>query len=109
MTGRLWAHAHFGKQFVRQGAYRVDAAVTGTTALNVTAFENTDGSTAVQIINNSNDTLAVTLAGLNFFRGAKTYLTNNQHNLTQGYAQVARGRRSVVATVPGKSLLSVVA
>ncbi|KAK0947579.1 hypothetical protein LTR91_027115, partial [Friedmanniomyces endolithicus] len=61
VTGRLWAHAHFGKQFIRAGAYRVDATVTGSTALNVTAFENTDGSTAVQVINNSNDTLSVNL------------------------------------------------
>ncbi|KAK5700055.1 hypothetical protein LTR97_006190 [Elasticomyces elasticus] len=109
VTGRLWAHAHWGKQFVRQGAYRVDATVTGSSALNVTAFENTDGTTAVQVINNSNDTLSVTLQGLNFHRGAQTYLTNNNHNLTRGYAPVKRGHKGVVASVPGKSLLSFVA
>lgn len=103
-TKRLWAHAHFGKQFVRQGAYRIEAS-SDNTALNVSAFANTDGTTAVQVINNSNDTEKVTLSLTAGAGSVVTFLTNQQNDLTQGTAKVnAKGK--VSATVPGQSLLS---
>lgn len=105
VTARLWAHAHFGKQYLRAGATRI-AAMTGNSNLNVTAFANTDGSYAVQVINNGNDTQTVSLAGLNFHgRSVQTVLTNQANNLTQGYAAVRKGSKAI-AKVPGKSLLS---
>ena len=114
-TKRLWAHAHFGSRFVRQGATRIGAYVTGdsTNALNVTAFANTDGTTAVQIINNGNDTETVTLEGLGSTGWAhhgrrkpvQTWLSNQYNNLTEGIAAVKFGS-SAVAKVPAKSLLS---
>jgi len=111
VTKRLWAHAHFGKQFVRKGATRVGASVDGAAAsvLNVTAFANTDGSTAVQIINNGNYTETVTLSGVyaqHWWKPVRTYLTNQANNLTAGHAYVKRGQAS--AKVPAKSLLSFV-
>ncbi|KAK6386626.1 hypothetical protein LTR65_008825 [Meristemomyces frigidus] len=112
VTKRLWAHAHFGSRFIRRGATRIGATVTGdsTNALNVTAFANTDGTTAVQVINNGNDTETVTLEGLAVPRGGagavRTWLTNQLHNLTQG--SVVDNNGCWVAEVPAKSLLSFV-
>jgi len=106
VTARLWAHAHFGKQYLRAGATRVGTTVTGDSNLNVTAFANTDGSYAVQVINNGNDTETVSLSGLNFHgRSVQTVLTNQANNLTMGYAAVRKGSKAM-AKVPGKSLLS---
>ncbi|KAK5130480.1 hypothetical protein LTR08_002002 [Meristemomyces frigidus] len=112
VTKRLWAHAHFGSRFIRQGATRIGTTVTSdsTHSLNVTAFANTDGTTAVQVINNGNDTETVTLEGFSAHRkgGAiHTYLSNQAHNLTRGNAVTQSGGRAV-AQVPGKSLLSFV-
>ena len=115
VTKRLWAHAHFGSRFIRAGATRIGAAVSSdsTHSLNVTAFANLDGTTAVQVINNGNNTETVTLEGFHsqaHHRGGgaiRTYLTNQAHNLTQGYAAVQHNGHAV-AQVPGKSLLSFV-
>ena len=109
VTKRLWAHAHFGSRFIREGANRIAATVSGDSALNVTAFANTDGSIAVQIINNGNDTEGVTLAGVKLPKGnnsVQTWLTNQANNLTQGYAVVSTN--GTTAEVPGRSLLSFV-
>ena len=109
VTKRLWAHAHFGSKFIRKGARRVDVGVVGSNALNVSAFANTDGSTAVQVINNGNETETVTLQGLKASKNGKvvTYLTNQDNDLKRGYAKVQRGN-TAVAKVPAKSLLSFV-
>lgn len=108
VTKRLWAHAHFGSKFIRRGASRIDAGVTGSAALNVSAFANVDGSTAVQVINNGNDTETVSLQGLKLSKWQQvvTYLTNQDNDLKRGYASINRG--SAVAKVPAKSLLSFV-
>jgi hypothetical protein len=99
------AHAHFGKKFVRYGATRISATASSS-PLNVTAFENTDKSTAVQIINNSNNTETVTLSlkGYNKHSQVTTYLTNQQNDLKAGVATKKGGK--VSAKVPGQSLLS---
>jgi hypothetical protein len=109
VTKRLWAHAHFGSKFIRKGASRIDAGVTGSAALNVSAFANTDGSTAVQVINNGNETETVTLQGLKLSKraGVVTYLTNQDNDLKRGYASIQRGN-TAVAKVPANSLLSFV-
>lgn len=109
VTKRLWAHAHFGSKFIRKGASRIDAGVTGSKALNVSAFANTDGSTAVQVINNGNETETVTLQGLKLSKRSRvvTWLTNQDNDLKRGYAVVKRGK-TAVAKVPAKSLLSFV-
>lgn len=107
VTKRLWAHAHFGSRFIRQGANRIGAA-SNNAMLNVTAFANTDGSTAVQVINNGNTTASVTLEGVRLPWGqnaVRTYLSNQANNLTEGSAHVQYGGQAV-ASVPAKSLLS---
>jgi hypothetical protein len=109
VTKRLWAHAHFGSKFIRKGARRIDVGVVGSSALNVSAFANTDGSTAVQVINNGNEAETVNLQGLKTSKHGKvvTYLTNQENDLKRGYATVQRGN-TAVAKVPAKSLFSFV-
>lgn len=109
VTKRLWAHAHFGSKFIRKGAYRIDAGISGSSALNVSAFANIDGSFAVQVINNGNETETVSLQGLRTLKRGKvvTYLTNQDNDLKRGYAKVERSNKAV-AKVPAKSLLSFV-
>ena len=110
VTKRLWAHAHFGSRFIRSGAIRIGAAVSGDSTLNATAFSNADGTVAVQVVNNGDDIKNVTILGVDqLSKGnytVKTWLTNQANNLTQGYAVVAGG--TSVAQVPGRSLLSFV-
>ena len=108
VTKRLWAHAHFGSRFIRQGATRIGAAVTGDNTLNVTAFSNLDGTVAVQLINNGNETQDVTLSGVTMPMGVlQTFLTNQANNLTEGSAK--SNGQNAFATVPGHSLLSIIA
>ena len=107
VTKRLWAHAHFGSRFIRAGATRVGASVTGGSALNVTAFANTDGSIAVQVINNGDTAETVSLAGVpKSFRPVETVLTNNANDLKYGVAATRNGQ--AYASVPARSLLSFV-
>jgi O-glycosyl hydrolase len=105
VTKRLWAHAHYGKKFIRKGAYRVDAT-SDSDSLNVSAFTNTDGTTAVQVINNSNSTETVTLEVPLGGHAVQTYLTNQKYDLEQGVAKVHRQDGTAVAKVPGQSMLS---
>ena len=90
---------------MRYGADRI-SAVSSSPSLNVTAFENSDHSTAVQVINNSNNTETVTLSvkGWHKHSHVTTYLTNQHHDLTAGVATRKGGK--VSAKVPGQSLLS---
>ena len=110
VTKRLWAHAHFGSRFIRQGATRIGAAVTGDSTLNVTAFSNTDGTYAVQLINNGNSAEDVTLSGVKIAKGVvqlRSFLTNQANNLTETYAKT--DGTNIYAVVPARSLLSVIA
>ncbi|MCJ1396626.1 hypothetical protein MMC18_009517 [Xylographa bjoerkii] len=108
VTKRLWAHAHFGSRFIRQGATRIGATVSGDSTLNVTAFSNADGTVAVQLINNGNDTQEVTVSGVQLPKGVvQTWLSNQANNLTQGYAK--SDGKDAFAVVPGRSLLSIIA
>ena len=107
-TKRLWAHAHWGKKFVRLGATRISATVQSSgMAMNVTAFENSDdGSVAVQLINNSNRTERVELK-MPKAKGCsvEAYLTNDNNDLTA--VGVTRSRGGMVkARMPKQSLLS---
>ena len=104
-TARLWAHAHFGKRFVRQGAKRIDATSTSA-SLNVTAFANTDRTVAVQVINNSNNTESLTLKLPWGYRSVQTYLTNQHYDLKEGWARVGWRKKSTTVKIPGQSLLS---
>lgn len=99
---RFWAFASFSK-FVRPGARRIEAS-SNNPALTVSAFINTDGKVAVQVINNSTQdaTISLDVAG-----PVTQYTTNNQCDLHQSAAIPAR-KGKVSATVPAYSLVSFV-
>ncbi|RHZ66786.1 uncharacterized protein CDV56_109537 [Aspergillus thermomutatus] len=103
-SGRLWAFGQWSR-FVRPGAVRV--AVSGSSStLKMTAFKNTDGTVAVQMINTASAATSVTVNG--FAAGsAKAYLTDNSHNrISETTPSVSAGAASV--NVPGYSMVTVV-
>ena len=107
VSKRLWAFAQYSR-FVKPGATRIEVA-SSNAALNMTAFENADRSVAVQVINNSNYTLAVTVQGLPAGRHSSVagWLTNNDHDLSKVSVQsVARG--GIQASIPALSMMSFV-
>jgi hypothetical protein len=107
VTKRLWAFAHYGSRLVLPGAYRIDATSSIPT-LNVTAFSNPDGTTAVQVINNGNTTQSVTVRGItvpNVANAVSTFLTNQAVDFQQG-VPISQDKNLVTASVPAKSLLS---
>ncbi|KAK4499809.1 hypothetical protein PRZ48_007995 [Zasmidium cellare] len=83
VSKRLWAYAQWGRT-VSPGAVRVDAHVRSSANVTTTAFQNKDGSVAVQVINNSGREQQVTISGLQTHRWSsdlvKSYLTNNDHD-----------------------------
>lgn len=101
-TKRFWTFASFSK-FVRPGARRIQAQVDSAD-LSVSAFINTNGRVAVQIVNNATESYKVTM-GLS---GKVTpYTTNNEYDLLQGKA-IDSQDGNIVGQVPGKSMVSFV-
>lgn len=108
VSKRLWAFAQYSR-FVKPGATRIEVESSGA-AFNLTAFENADGSVAVQVINNSNSTQAVSLQGLSagWHSSVASWLTNNEHDLTRVAVQ-RLGTAGIQANVPALSMMSFVA
>lgn len=108
VSSRLWAMAQYSR-FVHPGAIRVGATVSNySSLLNVTAFANTDGSLAMQVINNGNTAQPVILQGV-ASRGASitTYLTDNSNDLTEGtISESSLG--VIIGNVPARALMSFV-
>jgi O-glycosyl hydrolase len=108
VSPRLWAFAHFSR-FVRPGGKRIDATAVDAT-LGVSAFVNADKSTAVQVINNSDQDKQVTISDLFAPQGVKsinTWLTNNANNMTM-IPSTANGDVGFKARVPARSIVSFV-
>lgn len=107
VSKRLWAFAQYSR-FVKPGATRIEVAATGA-AFNMTAFENADGSVAVQVINNSNATQAVIVQGLavDGHSVVTGWLTNNEHDLTRVLVTKA-GSGDLHASIPALSMMSFV-
>lgn len=61
-TDRYYQNAHFGR-FIKPGAVRVDSDNDGPSALADVAFENTDGSLAIVLVNGTGAAEDVTLDG----------------------------------------------
>ena len=80
-SGRLWAFASFSR-LVRPGAVRI-AATTNSAGLEVSAFRNVDGSTAVVVLNMARSRRLVTFS-LHGLRGlhATPYLTDTTHQIS---------------------------
>jgi O-glycosyl hydrolase len=74
---RLWVFAQWSR-FVKPGAVRVGATGSSTT-VKTSAFKNTDGSIAVQVLNTGASAVTVSIGGVS--GTATAYITNEQHKL----------------------------
>ncbi len=108
-SGRLWAFANYSR-YVRPGAVRI-GATSSNSAVDLTAFRNTDGSVAVVALNTaaSADPITYSLSGTGTPDGATVtpYLTNaSSDTAAQGATTVSGGAFS--ATIPARSLVTYV-
>lgn len=101
-----WAPAQFSR-FIRPGAVRVDVKQGGESAVDVlltSAYLNKDGSVVVQAINNSDEELSVSLAGLSTDRKMGQWVTDGERKLTalevvSGSEKVPLAKRSLTTLV----------
>ena len=104
ISGRLWAFASYSR-FIRPGAVRI-GTTTSRAGLEVSAFRNSDGSTAVIVLNSahSREAASVSLRGLS---GAHVtpYLTDTSHQLSP-QAPITVRNSAFTATLPPRSLVS---
>lgn len=105
---RLWAFGQWSR-FVRPGAVRV--AVQGApSGIRTSAFQNTDGSVAVQFINSggSATNVQVKVGGGSGFNSsaAAAYVSDNSHDLSDLTVSLAGG--TAAASVPARSMVTVV-
>jgi glucosylceramidase len=104
VSRRLWAFAGYFR-FARPGSIRIDATSSADNLL-VTAFENTNGTVAIPIINEAHfeRQVQVQLAGCELKLGMATaYLADNDHNNTMVASYHVNGS-SFLASVPPRSM-----
>jgi O-glycosyl hydrolase len=106
-SGRLWAFANYSR-YIRPGAVRI-GATTSSSAVDLTAFKNTDGSIAIVALNTgtSADPVTYSLSGTGTANGATVtpYLTNSSSDVAaQATTTVSGGAFS--ATIPARSLVT---
>jgi glucosylceramidase len=104
VSRRLWAFAGYFR-FARPGSVRVDATSSADNLL-VTAFENTNGTLAVPVINEAHfeRQVEVQLEGYELRLGmVSAYLADNEHNNTLVGRWTVNGT-AFVASVKARSL-----
>ena len=103
-SGRLWAFASYSR-FIRPGAVRI-GTTTSDAGLEVSAFRNSDGSTAVIVLNSAHSRQAATfsLRGLDAAH-VTPYLTDTTHQLSAQTPITVRNS-AFTATLPPRSLVS---
>ncbi|KAI1665774.1 Glycoside hydrolase family 30 protein [Pyrenophora tritici-repentis] len=74
---RFWAMAQWSR-FVKPGAVRISAGGR-TNTLKTSAFKNTDGSIAVQVLNNGASAMTVSISGVS--GTASAFITDESHEL----------------------------
>jgi len=74
---RFWVMAQWSR-FVKPGAVRISAGGR-TTTLKTSAFKNTDGSVAVQVLNTGTSAVTVSITGVS--GTASAFITNESHEL----------------------------
>jgi O-glycosyl hydrolase len=106
-SARLWAFANYSR-FVRPGAVRIGAS-TADGNLELTAFRNLNGSTAIVVLNTgtSPDTVSFALRNLGVRNGslATPYLTDSSSD-TAAQAPVPVTGGTLTATLPARSLVT---
>ncbi|MGH2894922.1 MAG: glycoside hydrolase family 30 beta sandwich domain-containing protein [Solirubrobacteraceae bacterium] len=103
-SGRLWAFASYGR-FIRPGAVLI-GTTTRRAGLEASAFRNSDGSTAVVVLNTARSRQAATfsLRGLGAAH-VTPYLTDTSHQLSPQTPITVRNS-AFTATLPPRSLVS---
>jgi O-glycosyl hydrolase len=103
-SGRLWAFASFSR-FIRPGAVRI-GTTTSDAGLEVTAFRNSDGSTAVIVLNSAHNRQVATFS-LRGLSGARVtpYLTDTSHQLS-AQSPITVRNSAFTATLPPRSLVT---
>lgn len=102
VSKRFWAVAAHSR-FVRPGAHRVAAWTVGTGDLKVSAFQNADGATVVNLLNLATDPVTVRLDLEIDPSGIHAWLTDETHSL----APAGTPTPTAIA-VPARSLMTVV-
>jgi glucuronoarabinoxylan endo-1,4-beta-xylanase len=106
VSKRLWAFANYSR-FVRPGAIRIGATTTNKNLL-VTAFNNTDNSLAIVILNTAKQAMTVPVTvPTNIQDGTQVvpYLTDTTHNTAKQDA-VTISKGIFPATLPSRSLIT---
>ncbi len=103
-SGRLWAFANYSR-FIRPGAVRI-GTTTSRAGLEVSAFRNSDGSTAVIVLNSTHSRQAATFS-LRGLTGAHVtpYLTDTTHQISAQTPITVRNN-AFTANLPPRSLVS---
>jgi O-glycosyl hydrolase len=103
-SGRLWAFASYSR-FVRPGAFRIGTRPSRA-GLEVSAFRNSDGSTAVVALNSNHSRQSATFS-LRGLGGAHVtpYLTDTTHQLSAQTSITVRNS-AFTATLPPRSLVT---
>ncbi|MGH2886256.1 MAG: glycoside hydrolase family 30 beta sandwich domain-containing protein, partial [Solirubrobacteraceae bacterium] len=103
-SGRLWAFAGYSR-FIRPGAVRI-GTTTSRAGLEVSAFRNSDGSSAVVVLNSTHSRQLATfsLRGLDA-EHVTPYLTDTSHELS-AQSPIAVRNSTFTATLPPRSLVS---
>jgi O-glycosyl hydrolase len=106
-SARLWAFANYSR-FVRPGAVRIGATTTDGN-LELTAFRNLDGSTAIVVLNTgtSPDAVSFALQHLGIRNGTLVtpYLTDSSSD-TAAQSPVPVFGGTLTATLPARSLVT---
>jgi O-glycosyl hydrolase len=109
VSARLWAFANYSR-FIRPGAVRI-AATTSSSAVDLTAFKNTDGSVSIVALNTAtaDEPITYSLSGTGTPNGAEVtpYLTNSSND-TAAQATTSVSGGAFTATVPARSLVTYV-
>jgi O-glycosyl hydrolase len=103
-SGRLWAFASYSR-FIRPGAVRI-GTTTSDAGLEASAFRNTDGSTALIVLNSARrrQTATFSLRGLRAAH-ATPYLTDTTRQLSAQPPITVRNS-AFTATLPPRSLVT---
>jgi O-glycosyl hydrolase len=106
-SGRLWAFANYS-DFVRPGAVRI-AATSSNSAVDLTAFKNTNGSVAIVALNTAQtaDPITYSLSGVGSGTTVTPYLTNASSD-TAAQATIPVSGGAFTATIPARSLVTYV-
>ncbi|KAK3941781.1 glycoside hydrolase superfamily [Diplogelasinospora grovesii] len=102
---RFWAFAQYSRT-IRPGATRV--GISGGSNLKTTAFQNADGTVAVNVINSSTSAAVLSVAGVLKAASAKAWVTDASNDMTPIAVTVGADGSVSGVTVPGRGMVSFV-